>query len=121
MAKCNICNDRKEIEVIVMGTDTDWVECPYCKPSEEELERARKIKKIKKEMKLKHLNKEYISAKDFSLAFGISEKVAKWYLNNIATLFTMNKYYKYESNGHTHYSRTRPCSDCVKEFEVVYK
>jgi hypothetical protein len=33
--ECKICKDRKEIEVIVMGTDTDWVECPYCSPKEE--------------------------------------------------------------------------------------
>jgi hypothetical protein len=51
MAKCNICNDRKEIEVIVMGTDTDWVECPCCKPSEEVIERAKKIMKIRRKVK----------------------------------------------------------------------
>lgn len=28
--QCTICNDSKNIEVIVMGTDTDYVECPYC-------------------------------------------------------------------------------------------
>ena len=27
---CDICKDTKEIEVIVMGVDTDYVECPYC-------------------------------------------------------------------------------------------
>jgi uncharacterized Zn-finger protein len=27
---CPLCNDRGLIEVIVMGTDTDYVECPYC-------------------------------------------------------------------------------------------
>jgi hypothetical protein len=48
MAKCNICNDRKEIEVIVMGTDTDWVECPYCKPDEKTVERIKKINKLQK-------------------------------------------------------------------------
>ena len=27
---CKICKDCKQIEVLVMGTDTVWVECPYC-------------------------------------------------------------------------------------------
>lgn len=27
---CKMCKGKKEIEVIVMGTDTDWVECPKC-------------------------------------------------------------------------------------------
>ncbi len=27
---CKICNNTKETEVIVMGTDTEMVECPYC-------------------------------------------------------------------------------------------
>jgi len=28
--QCKICNNKKLIEVLVMGTDVDWVECPYC-------------------------------------------------------------------------------------------
>ena len=28
--KCKICNDSKEMEVLVMGTDTEYVECSYC-------------------------------------------------------------------------------------------
>jgi thymidine kinase len=58
VAKCDICNGRKEIEVIVMGTDTDWVECPYCKPSEEVIERARKIHKLKRIAKKKKRKQE---------------------------------------------------------------
>ena len=27
---CEFCKDSKEIEVIVMGTDTEYVECFYC-------------------------------------------------------------------------------------------
>ena len=27
---CNICSDSKQIEVLIMGTDTQWIECPYC-------------------------------------------------------------------------------------------
>lgn len=28
--KCRICNDSKKVEGLIMGTDTDWVECSYC-------------------------------------------------------------------------------------------
>ena len=28
--QCKICNDSKLVEVLVMGTDTEWVECSYC-------------------------------------------------------------------------------------------
>jgi len=45
---CKICNGRKEIEVLVMGTDTEWVECYFCKPDEKTIERINKIKKIQK-------------------------------------------------------------------------
>jgi len=61
MAKCDICNGRREIEVIVMGTDTDWVECPYCKPSEEVIERAKKIQQIKRKIKRKRIRGTNIS------------------------------------------------------------
>jgi len=53
MEKCQTCNGRKRIEVIVMGTDTDWVECPDCKPNKEVIERTKKIKQIKKNIKYK--------------------------------------------------------------------
>jgi len=120
MTKCNICNGKKEIEVLVMGTDTDWVECPYCKPDEKVEERKEKIKIIKKKMKLKHLNKEYITAKDFSLAFGISEKFAKWYLDNIATVFsTMSRYYKFEKDDVTYVVKSKPYD--VTEYTILYK
>jgi len=33
--KCKICNDTKQIEVPIMGTDTEFVECPYCSEKEE--------------------------------------------------------------------------------------
>jgi len=48
METCKICNGRKEIEVLVMGTDTDWVECPYCKLDEKIVERIKKINKLQK-------------------------------------------------------------------------
>ena len=28
--ECSICNDSKQMEVLVMGTDTEYVECSYC-------------------------------------------------------------------------------------------
>jgi CO dehydrogenase nickel-insertion accessory protein CooC1 len=28
--QCKICNDSKRMEVLVMGTDTEFVECSYC-------------------------------------------------------------------------------------------
>jgi hypothetical protein len=28
--QCKICNDSKQIEVLVMVTDTELVECSYC-------------------------------------------------------------------------------------------
>ena len=28
--QCKICNDTKVMEVLVMGTDTEYVECSYC-------------------------------------------------------------------------------------------
>jgi len=28
--KCRVCRDTKKIEVLVIGTDTEYVECPYC-------------------------------------------------------------------------------------------
>jgi hypothetical protein len=31
---CPICNDTREIEVLVMGTDTEIVECYYCSETE---------------------------------------------------------------------------------------
>jgi len=71
-------------------------------------------------MNLKHLNKEYISAKDFSLAFGVGEKFAKWYLNNIATVFsTMSRYYKYDFEGVTYIVKSKPHD--VTEYTILYK
>lgn len=32
---CITCKGSKQIEVIVMGTDTEMVECPYCSTKEE--------------------------------------------------------------------------------------
>ena len=46
MGKCKICNGRKEIEVLVMGTDTAWVECYHCKPDPRLIERKDKLNKI---------------------------------------------------------------------------
>lgn len=28
--KCNICKDTKQIEVLIMGTDTEIVDCYFC-------------------------------------------------------------------------------------------
>jgi hypothetical protein len=39
---CKICNGKKEIEVLVIGIDTEWIECPYCIKTE----RQNKIQKI---------------------------------------------------------------------------
>ena len=46
MGKCKICNGRKENEVLVMGTDTTWVECYHCKPDTRLIERKNKLNKI---------------------------------------------------------------------------
>lgn len=27
---CKVCNDTKQMEVLVMGVDTEWVECSHC-------------------------------------------------------------------------------------------
>jgi hypothetical protein len=35
---CKICGDSKEVETIVMGTDTAMVECPYCSTKEKYME-----------------------------------------------------------------------------------
>jgi sarcosine oxidase delta subunit len=43
---CKICNDTKEIEVQVMGTDFDWVECPYCSNKPEYLNFQNKYKSL---------------------------------------------------------------------------
>lgn len=32
--KCEICKDTKEVEVLVMGTDTELVKCEYCNNKE---------------------------------------------------------------------------------------
>jgi len=47
---CKICNGRKEIEVLVMGTDTEWVECYFCKPDEKIIQRNKKVKNINRRM-----------------------------------------------------------------------
>lgn len=32
---CRVCNGRQQVEVLVMGTDTELVECPYCSNKQE--------------------------------------------------------------------------------------
>lgn len=42
---CKICNDTKEVEVLVMGTDTEMVECAYCSTKEKYKEFQESYKK----------------------------------------------------------------------------
>ena len=45
--RCKICNGRGETEVLVMGTDTDMVECAYCSKKEKYKAFQESYKKIK--------------------------------------------------------------------------
>jgi hypothetical protein len=34
MPKCPICRDNKSVEVLTMGYDTEWIDCPGCQQHE---------------------------------------------------------------------------------------
>ena len=39
---CKICDDSKQMEVLVMGCDTEFVECSYCSGGVNEVQQNKK-------------------------------------------------------------------------------